>query len=218
MARRRQSRPPSHNRPVAAGWALVLAALVLGLAFLPGATGFPLALARWQRLLLGTAAPTIPAYVLVAGLILMAAGERARLSRRIVGFLMGSATALLALHAWVAGADLLGAGVEGGRTRRRCGRWRPNLGPRPGTGTERDVGGDRPAGGGEPEPADRRYACVGRGRSPRRRAWWDPPCGRVTALGSAFGCGPGAPVGGRGARFLGRDPGPPGQATPDEAS
>jgi len=113
MARRRQSRPPSHNRPVAAGWALVLAALVLGLAFLPGATGFPLALARWQRLLLGTAAPTIPAYVLVAGLILMAAGERARLSRRIVGFLMGSATALLALHAWVAGADLLGAGLEG---------------------------------------------------------------------------------------------------------
>lgn len=113
MARRRQSRPPSHNRPVAAGWALVLVALVLGLAFLPGATGFPLALARWQRLLLGTAAPTIPAYVLVAGLILMAAGERARLSRRIVGFLMGSATALLALHAWVAGADLLGAGLEG---------------------------------------------------------------------------------------------------------
>lgn len=113
MARRRQSRPPSHNRPVAAGWALVLVAIVLGLAFLPGATGIPLTLARWQRLVLGTAAPTLPAYVLVAGLILMAAGERARLSRRIVGFLMGSATALLALHALAAGADLLGAGLEG---------------------------------------------------------------------------------------------------------
>ncbi len=113
MARRRQSRPPSHNRPVAAGMVLVLVAIVLGLAFLPGATGIPLALARWQRFLLGTAAPALPAYVLVAGLILMAAGERARLSRRIVGFLLGSATALLALHAWTAGADLLGAGLEG---------------------------------------------------------------------------------------------------------
>ncbi len=113
MARRRQSRPLSHNRPVAAGMVLVLVAIVLGLAFLPGATGIPLALARWQRFLLGTAAPALPAYVLVAGLILMAAGERARLSRRIVGFLLGSATALLALHAWNAGADLLGAGLEG---------------------------------------------------------------------------------------------------------
>jgi len=113
MARRRQSRPPSHNRPVAAGWALVLVAIVLGLAYLPGATGIPLLLARWQRLLLGTAAPALPSYVLVAGLILMAAGERARLSRRIVGFLMASATALLALHAWTGGADLLGAGLEG---------------------------------------------------------------------------------------------------------
>ena len=113
MVRRRQTRPPSHNRPVAAGWALVLVALVLGLAFLPGATGIPLTLARWQRLLLGTAAPALPAYVLVAGLILMAAGERARFSRRIVGFLVGSATALLALHAWTAGANLLGAGLEG---------------------------------------------------------------------------------------------------------
>jgi S-DNA-T family DNA segregation ATPase FtsK/SpoIIIE len=91
----------------------VLVAIVLGLAFLPGATGIPLTLARWQRLLLGTAAPTLPAYVLVAGLILMAAGERARLSRRIGGFLLGSATALLALHAWAAGADLLGAGLKG---------------------------------------------------------------------------------------------------------
>ncbi|MDQ7841616.1 MAG: DNA translocase FtsK [bacterium] len=113
MARRRQSRPPSHNRPVAAGWALVLVALVLGLAFLPGATGIPLTLARWQRLLLGTAAPALPAYVLIAGLILMAAGERVRLSRRIVGFLMGSATVLLVVHAWTAGADLLGAGLAG---------------------------------------------------------------------------------------------------------
>lgn len=113
MAKRRQSRPPSHNRPVAVGWALVLFAIVLGLAFLPGATGIPMTLARWQRFLLGAAAPALPAYVLVAGLILMAAGERARFSRRIMGFLMGSVTALLVLHARAVGPDLLGAGLEG---------------------------------------------------------------------------------------------------------
>ncbi len=113
MARRRQPRPPSHNRPVAAGWILVLVALVLGLAFLPGATGIPAVLARWQRLLLGTAAVALPVYTLVAGLILMAAGERARLSRRIGGFLLGSVTALLALHARSAGADLWSDGLAG---------------------------------------------------------------------------------------------------------
>lgn len=90
-----------------------MAAIVLGLAYLPGATGVPMLLARWQRLLFGAAAPALPAYVLFAGLILMAAGERARLSRRIVGFLMTSATALLALHAWTGGADLLAVGLEG---------------------------------------------------------------------------------------------------------
>jgi S-DNA-T family DNA segregation ATPase FtsK/SpoIIIE len=87
--------------------------LLLALSFLPGATGVPLALAGWQRRLLGAAAPALPAYVFLAGLVLVAAGERARFTRRIGGILLASLTALAIAHAQVVTADPLDAGLEG---------------------------------------------------------------------------------------------------------
>lgn len=113
MARRRNHRQPPRSRKAAAGLVLILVGLLLALSFLPGATGVPLALAVWQRRLLGTAAPALPAYVFLAGLVLVAAGERARFTRRIGGILLASLTALVIVHARIPTADPLGAGLEG---------------------------------------------------------------------------------------------------------
>jgi S-DNA-T family DNA segregation ATPase FtsK/SpoIIIE len=113
MSRRRDARRQPANRRAAAGLALVLAAILLGLSFLPGATGIPVLLAAWQRRLLGVAAPALPGYLLIAGLVLMAAGERARFSRRITGLLLASVVALMATHARLVDGALLAAGVAG---------------------------------------------------------------------------------------------------------
>jgi S-DNA-T family DNA segregation ATPase FtsK/SpoIIIE len=113
MARRRDPRHPVPHRKAAAGLVLALIALLLGLSFLPGATGVPLTLAHWQRRLLGLAAPALPVYVLLAGLVLVAAGERARFTRRIGGIVLGSLTVLMILHARTATGDLLRAGLAG---------------------------------------------------------------------------------------------------------
>ncbi len=113
MSRRRERQQTPRNRVAAIGLSTVFIGLLLGLAFLPGATGVPVTLAQWQRRLLGLAAPMLPAYVLVAGLVLIAAGERARLSRRVVGILLLSMTALMLLHARTAAGDLLASGLTG---------------------------------------------------------------------------------------------------------
>jgi S-DNA-T family DNA segregation ATPase FtsK/SpoIIIE len=113
MARRRDQRQPGRNRLAAAGLALTIAALLLGLAFLPGATGVPVILASLQRRLLGAAAPALPLYVLVAGLVLIAAGPRVRFSRRVAGIILASMTALMVVHAR-AGGDLWRTGLAGG--------------------------------------------------------------------------------------------------------
>ena len=113
MARKKDQRQLSHNRKAAAGLVLALAALLLGLSFLPGATGIPVTLAHWQRRLLGLAAPALPVYVLLAGLMLVAAGERARFSRRVAGIILASLTALMILHVRTVAGDLLRAGLAG---------------------------------------------------------------------------------------------------------
>jgi S-DNA-T family DNA segregation ATPase FtsK/SpoIIIE len=113
MARKKDQRQPSSNRKAAAGLVLALAALLLGLSFLPGATGIPVALAHWQRRLLGLAAPALPVYVLLAGLMLVAAGERARFSRRVAGIMLASLTALMILHVRTVAGDLFRAGLAG---------------------------------------------------------------------------------------------------------
>ncbi len=113
VARRRQQRVPQRSRKAAAGALTSLLAVVLGSAFLPGATGFSQMLLQWQRWLLGVAAVALPAYLLAAGLLLWAAGDRAKFSRRIAGLLVVSLVALMAAHARLAGRDLLGAGLSG---------------------------------------------------------------------------------------------------------
>ncbi|MGQ0549888.1 MAG: DNA translocase FtsK 4TM domain-containing protein, partial [Armatimonadota bacterium] len=110
MSRRQR---PSSNRAAAVGLGLVFLALLLWLSFLPGATGIPVLLAAWQRRLVGAAAPVLPFYVLFAGLVLIAAGQRARFSRRIAGLLLASVAALLILHLRTVSGDFLRAGLEG---------------------------------------------------------------------------------------------------------
>jgi len=110
---RRRRTASSHNRAAGAGAGLLLVALLLWLSFLPGATGLPAALAIWQRRLLGVAAPVLPSYLLVTGLVLIAAGRRARFSRRIAGVMLVTLTALLIVHMRTVSGDLLRAGMQG---------------------------------------------------------------------------------------------------------
>ncbi|MDR7543326.1 MAG: DNA translocase FtsK [Armatimonadota bacterium] len=119
MARRRDQRRVARNRRAAAGLALLLLALLLGLSFLPGATGLPLTLAWWQRRLFGVAAPALPVYVLVAGSVLIASDQRARLRRPVAGVALASIAALMAVHVGAgagprgAGAGLIGRALAG---------------------------------------------------------------------------------------------------------
>jgi S-DNA-T family DNA segregation ATPase FtsK/SpoIIIE len=110
MSRRRQ---PSETRIAGIGLALALCGLLLGLSFLPGATGVPVVLAAWQRRLLGQAAALLPAASLLTGLVLIAAGPRARFSRPIVGIVLAVLVGLAGAHALTAPGDLLRAGLAG---------------------------------------------------------------------------------------------------------
>jgi S-DNA-T family DNA segregation ATPase FtsK/SpoIIIE len=91
----------------------VLGGTLLALSFLPGATGIPAALAVWQRRALGIAAPGLPVYVAIAGLIMIAAGERARFTRQIGGVFVGTAAAVMAIHLAMVSGDALAAGGAG---------------------------------------------------------------------------------------------------------
>ncbi len=110
MAKRRK---PSGTRPAAVGLGLLLVALLLGLSFLPRATGVPLVLAAWQRRLLGLAAPLVPLYLGAVGLVLIAVGARARITRRVVGFALATLTGVMVLHVRAVTGDLLQAGLAG---------------------------------------------------------------------------------------------------------
>lgn len=112
---------PAGTRPAAIGLGVLLVALLLGLSFLPRATGVPLLLAAWQRAALGLAAPILPVYMAVVGLVLIAVGSRARVTRRVTGIVLGTLAGIMLLHVRTTGGDLLrtgmagaGAGIAGG--------------------------------------------------------------------------------------------------------
>ena len=110
MAKRRQ---PPRDRTAGIGLTLVFCALLLALSFLPGATGVPVVLAAWQRRLLGQAAALLPAASLMAGLVLIAAGNRARFTRRVLGIVLAILVGLVGLHAATTTGDLVRAGLAG---------------------------------------------------------------------------------------------------------
>ncbi|MGH7186184.1 MAG: hypothetical protein ACREIB_07915, partial [Pseudomonadota bacterium] len=104
------------NRPAAIGLGVLLFALLLGLSFLPRATGVPLLLAVWQRAALGLAAPILPIYMAVVGLVLIAAGSRARVTRRVIGIVLGTLAAIMLVHIRTTAGDLLQTGMAGAGT------------------------------------------------------------------------------------------------------
>jgi S-DNA-T family DNA segregation ATPase FtsK/SpoIIIE len=96
---------------------LLLAALLLGLSFLPKATGVALILGHWQRLVLGQGAPAIPLLCFLTGLVVILARGHARFPRRVQGLLLGGLTLLAILHARVAPGEefaAMRAGEGGG--------------------------------------------------------------------------------------------------------
>jgi len=98
MARRRKA---TGARRAGVGVLFLLAALVLGLSFLPRATGVAVLLGGWQRLLLGRAAAAIPALCALIGFVLIVAGERARFTPRVQGLLLLGLAAAAAGHTGV---------------------------------------------------------------------------------------------------------------------
>ncbi|MDR7556357.1 MAG: DNA translocase FtsK [Armatimonadota bacterium] len=103
----------SSDRAAAAGLTLLAAAAVLALSFLPDAAGMAALLARGQRVLLGRAAPLLPVYAGAAGLVLLTAGARARVTRRVAGLVLGTAVVLVAVHLRTTAGDVLAAGLRG---------------------------------------------------------------------------------------------------------
>ncbi|MDR7548445.1 MAG: DNA translocase FtsK [Armatimonadota bacterium] len=113
MSSRRGRDKSSHSRKPAAGLALALAGVLLAISYLPGATGIPVLLAAWQRRLFGVAAAAVPVCLFLAGTVLVAAGERARFTRRAGGLLLVAVSALMAVHARMVSGDLLAVGQAG---------------------------------------------------------------------------------------------------------
>lgn len=117
MARRKRIT----SRKPAAGVTLLVIGLLLTLSFLPRATGLAITLGRWQRLLLGDAAPLLPIFAGAAGLYLLLAGSQARITRGFAAVAVLSLTGISAYHAriapgseFVAGGGGLGSGLLGG--------------------------------------------------------------------------------------------------------
>ncbi len=110
MARRKRS----HNRRHAAGAIALVGGLLLGLSFLPEATGLPVMLGRVQRGLLGDAAWLIPAAAVVGGFALLRATERSHLGRRTAGATLVVLAGVTTYHTRIlhpnAIADLAGRG------------------------------------------------------------------------------------------------------------
>ncbi|MDR7520861.1 MAG: DNA translocase FtsK [Armatimonadota bacterium] len=113
MSSRRGRDRSFHSRKPAAGLAVALAGVLLAISYLPGATGIAVVLAVWQRRLFGVAAVAVPACLFLAGMVLVAAGARARFTRRVSGILMAAVSVLMAVHARMVSGDLLAGGQEG---------------------------------------------------------------------------------------------------------
>ena len=101
------------NRRQAVGATLMVAGLLLGLSFLPKATGLPVLLGRGQRLLLGEAAGVIPLAMLTAGLALAVVRDPSRLTRRFIGATLLILAGLAAYHARLPRGEEIAAGLAG---------------------------------------------------------------------------------------------------------
>ncbi|HVH30794.1 MAG TPA: DNA translocase FtsK 4TM domain-containing protein, partial [bacterium] len=116
MARRKRS----HNRQHAAGAIALVGGLLLGLSFLPEATGLPVVLGRMQRALLGDAAWLIPVAAVLGGFALLRATDRSHLGRRAAGEVLVVLAGVTTYHTRLfhpdSFADLAGrgGGVVGG--------------------------------------------------------------------------------------------------------
>lgn len=110
MARKKQT----GNRRQAAGVMLLVAGLLLALSFLPKATGLPLVLGRGQRIILGEAALLIPVDLLLIGMYLVIAGQKARFTGRMGAMLIATAVGLAAYHSRVPRGQEIAIGLAGG--------------------------------------------------------------------------------------------------------
>ncbi|HEV8354893.1 MAG TPA: DNA translocase FtsK [bacterium] len=97
----------------AAGAILLVLGLILGLSFLPKATGLPALLGHAQRWMLGALAAGIPVAVFLAGAILVLAGQRARFTRRIGAMCLLAVVVIIAIHARTPAGREFAAGVAG---------------------------------------------------------------------------------------------------------
>ncbi|HEU4798729.1 MAG TPA: DNA translocase FtsK 4TM domain-containing protein, partial [bacterium] len=109
MGRRRHSSP----RRQGVGALLVVAALLLGLSFLPEARGLPVLLGRAQRVALGDIALLIPLTLFLVGAVLAIAGEQARFSRRVGAIVLGILTGIAIYHSQVPRGDEFAEGLAG---------------------------------------------------------------------------------------------------------
>ncbi|MGH2348962.1 MAG: hypothetical protein ACRDFT_05790, partial [bacterium] len=104
---------PESGKTQAIGAILLVLGLILGLSFLPKATGIPAVLGHAQRWMLGTLAAGIPIAVFLAGAVLVLAGGRARFSRRIAAFCLLAAVVIIATHAQTPAGREFAAGLTG---------------------------------------------------------------------------------------------------------
>ncbi|HLE78133.1 MAG TPA: DNA translocase FtsK [bacterium] len=109
MGRRKQEPEKSQ----AAGAILLVLGLVLGLSFLPKATGLPAVLGHAQRWLLGELAVVIPLGIFLTGAIMLLAGGRARFTRRIGALSLLVLVAIIASHARVPSGREFAIGTAG---------------------------------------------------------------------------------------------------------
>jgi S-DNA-T family DNA segregation ATPase FtsK/SpoIIIE len=116
VARRKRSQ----NRRHAAGAIALVGGLLLGLSFLPEATGLPVVLGRIQHALLGDVAWLIPASAVVGGFALLRATERSHLGRRTVGATLVILAGVTTYHTRIFHPNMIvdlggrGGGVIGG--------------------------------------------------------------------------------------------------------
>jgi len=109
VGRRRRS----STRRQGVGALLVVAALLLGLSFLPEARGLPVVFGRGQRVVLGDIALLIPLALFATGAVLAIAGDQARFSRRVGAIVLGILTGIAIYHSQIPRGDEFTVGLAG---------------------------------------------------------------------------------------------------------
>jgi len=103
----------SSTRRQGVGALLVVAALLLGLSFLPEARGLPVLLGRAQRVVLGDIALLIPLILFLVGAVIAIAGGQARFSRRVGAIMLGMLTGIAIYHSQIPRGDEFAVGLAG---------------------------------------------------------------------------------------------------------